>query len=284
MSEQTASSPNRPSYFEVRVLRQDGPGQPSYWERYRVQRETDMNVISVLQRIAASSTTVEGKKVAPVVWDCSCLEEVCGACTMLINGRVRQACTALVDQLLIDQPKEIELRPMTKFPVVRDLQVDRARIFQALKRVKAWISVDGYYDIGTGPRQSQTDQEECYPLSLCMSCGCCLEACPQFTKVELLKTEGETDAEFEQRKEAAYEHAYIGPHAINQAVLFNTHPTGKLNAHERWDAIMDEGGLQVCGNAQNCVRVCPKEIPLTASIARAGRSTTFRMLRKIFDR
>jgi succinate dehydrogenase / fumarate reductase iron-sulfur subunit len=203
---------------------------------------------------------------------------------MLVNGRVRQACTALVDRLLAEVPKEIELRPMTKFPVIRDLLVDRSRMFHALKRVKAWIPVGGYYHIGASQRQSQSDQEEAYPLSLCMTCGCCVEACPQFTKLELTQLEEETNAEFEQRKNQAYEYAYIGPHAINQAVLFNTHPTGKLNAHERWDALMEEGGLQICGNAQNCVMVCPKNIPLTASIARAGRATTFRMLQKIFDR
>ena len=284
MSEHSANGQKRLGYFEVRILRQDGPGQASYWERHRVKREPDMNVISVLQRIAAQGRTIDGKQVAPVAWDCNCLEEVCGACTMLINGRVRQACTALVDRLLADQPKEIELRPMTKFPIIRDLVVDRSRMFHHLKRVKAWIPVDGYYDIGGGARQSQTDQEGAYPLSLCMTCGCCLEACPQFTKVEVARLEGETDEELTRRKESAYDRAYIGPHAINQAVLFNTHPTGKLNAHERWDAIMQEGGLQVCGNAQNCEVVCPKGIPLTTSIALAGRATTFRMLRKIFDR
>src|SRR5690606_27674416 len=89
-----------PEHFEVRILRQDGPGQPSYWERHRVPYEPDMNIISVLQRIAAQATTVDGKPVAPVAWDCNCLEEVCGACTMLVNGRVRQACSALVDRLL----------------------------------------------------------------------------------------------------------------------------------------------------------------------------------------
>ena len=33
---------------------------------------------------------------------------------------------------------------------------------------------------------------------------------------------------------------------------------------------MEEGGIQVCGNAQNCVAVCPKKIPLTTSIGRGG--------------
>jgi succinate dehydrogenase / fumarate reductase iron-sulfur subunit len=47
---------------------------------------------------------------------------------------------------------------------------------------------------------------------------------------------------------------------------------------------MDEGGIQACGNAQNCVAVCPKNIPLTKSIAQAGRATTVRWLQRIFDR
>jgi len=273
-----------PDSFEVRILRQDAPGQSSYWERHRVRREKDMNVISVLQRIAAQAETVEGKKVAPVAWDCNCLEEVCGACTMVINGHVRQACTALVEKLLEDNPKEIELRPATKFPVVRDLLVDRTRLFRALTKTKSWIPVDGYYDMGPGPRQSQADQERAYPLSQCMSCGCCLEACPQYTKVELTRFEGESDQQFEQRKIEAYDHSFVGAHAISQVMLFDTHPTGKMNAGERLDALTAEGGIQICGNAQNCVAVCPKEIPLTTSIGRAGRATTLHAIKKFFDR
>ena len=93
-------SPRSDSSFTVRVLRQDGPRRRSYWQRFRVEYEPDMNCISVLQKIAERPVTVEGQPVAPVVWECNCLEEVCGACTMLVNGRVRQACTALVDHLL----------------------------------------------------------------------------------------------------------------------------------------------------------------------------------------
>ncbi len=278
------ASKSHPHSFEVSILRQDGPGQASYWERHRIPYGPDMNIISVLQRIAETCKTADGRAIAPVAWDCNCLEEVCGACTMLVNGKVRQACSALVDRLLEDNPAQIELRPMTKFPVVRDLVVDRGRMFQALEKVKAWVSVDGYYDLGTGPLQSRSDQEAAYPLSQCMSCGCCLEACPQYTKIELARRGGESDEQFDQRKRESYSHAFIGPHAISQAVLFNSHPTGKMQAPERLDALSAEGGIQVCGNAQNCVAVCPKEIPLTTSIARAGRATTIHAIKKWFDR
>ncbi|MCG8451164.1 MAG: succinate dehydrogenase iron-sulfur subunit [Pirellulales bacterium] len=279
-----SSDTTNPSSFEVRILRQDAPGKSSYWERHRITYEPNLNVISVLQKVAVMATTAEGKSTTPVAWDCNCLEEVCGACTMLVNGETRQACSALVDKLLAENPGSIELRPMSKFPVLRDLVVDRARMFRALEKVHAWIPVDGYGDRGPGPRESQEGQEIRYPLSECMTCGCCVEACPQFTKVELSQHTGESDEEFAVRKNRAYDEAFVGAAAISQAMLFNDHPTGHMNASERLEALMDSGGLQVCGNAQNCVSVCPKEIPLTTSIARAGRQLTWHMIKRFFDR
>ena len=287
MSDTSPSSPSDGASsartFLVRVLRQDAPGRQSYWEEHRVEYELDMNCISVLQKIAEQATTADGRPVAPVVWECNCLEEICGACTMVINGRVRQACTALVDRLLADKPDGIELRPMTKFPVIRDLMVDRSRIFAALEKVKAWVPVDSYLDMGPGSRQSQDTQQLAYLYSKCMSCGCCLEACPQFLKIELARAEGENDAEFEARRQEAYDRSFMGAHAIAQVELFNSNPVGGMTSGERLDALTAEGGIQTCGNAQNCVKVCPKEIPLTTAIARAGRTATFHTLKKWFD-
>jgi succinate dehydrogenase / fumarate reductase iron-sulfur subunit len=138
--------------------------------------------------------------------------------------------------------------------------------------------------MGAGPRISREAQEQNYPLSQCMSCGCCLEACPQFNKVELQRNPGESDEDFTKRKEAAYESEFIGAHAISQAMLFNSHPVAKSLEKERMETITSTGGIQACGNAQNCVAVCPKEIPLTTSIARAGRAATVYAFKKIFDR
>ena len=279
-----AHGSSKPNSFEVRILRQDAPGESSYWERHRVTYEPEMNVISVLQRIAAQATTVDGKSTTPVAWDCNCLEEVCGACTMLINGRTRQACSALVDQLLVDDAEGIELRPMSKFPVHRDLVVNRRRIFRALEKQQAWVEVDDYIDRGPGPRESQQAQAVRYPLSECMTCGCCLEACPQYLKIDVERRPGETDAEYSAREREAYDQGFVGAHAISQVMLFNDHGTGKMKAGDRLDALMGPGGIQVCGNAQNCVAVCPKNIPLTRSIARAGRQTTKRVITRWFDR
>ena len=51
-----------------------------------------------------------------------------------------------------------------------------------------------------------------------------------------------------------------------------------MHAAERLDAVMGEGGVEDCGKAQNCVEVCPKEIPLVDSIATVSRAATGRML------
>lgn len=274
----------KPKTFDVRVLRQDGPGKPERWERFRIPYEPNLNVISVLQKIARMSKTASGESTSPVAWDCNCLEEVCGSCTMVINGKARQSCSALVDKLLEERPGEIELRPMTKFPVIRDLVVDRDRMFRSLERVKAWVPVDDYLDRGAGPKESQDAQESRYPLSECMTCGCCLEACPQYTKVELERKPGESEADYQARKDAEHDTAFLGAQAISQAILFNDHGTGKMEADARIEALMGPGGVTACGNSQNCVAVCPKEIPLTTSIARAGRQVTVYSIKKFFDR
>ncbi len=277
-------APTRPNSFEVRVLRQSAPGDASRWERHRVTYEPNLNVISVLQKIAAQATTADGETTTPVAWDCNCLEEVCGACTMLVNGRTRQACSALVDRLLEENPEGIELRPMSKFPVLRDLVVDRRRMFRSLEKMKAWVEVDDYFDRGPGPRESPASQERRYPLSECMTCGCCVEACPQYLKIEVERLPGEADADLEARQNAGYDQGFVGAAAVSQAMLFNDHGTGAMQAGDRLDALMGPGGIQMCGNAQNCVSVCPKNIPLTRSIARAGRQTTVRMITRWFDR
>ncbi|HRG95665.1 MAG TPA: succinate dehydrogenase iron-sulfur subunit [Polyangiaceae bacterium] len=241
----------------VRVHRQDGPHSPETKrvEEFDVEWHPQMNVISTLMEIQRNPVTIEGKTVAPVVWESVCLEEVCGACTMLVNGKVRQSCTALIDQIS-PNGEPIDLAPMTKFPLVRDLVVDRSRMFNDLKKVKAWINLDGSHELGPAPRQSPENQEEAYPLSRCMTCGCCMEACPQVNDGS----------------------SFIGPSAISQVRLFNLHPSGKMHAAERLETLMGEGGVADCGKAQNCVEVCPKEIPLVDSIAQVSRQATKQLL------
>jgi succinate dehydrogenase / fumarate reductase, iron-sulfur subunit len=248
-------------HVSIRIRRQDSPGKPSRWQEFSVPHRPNLNIISCLQWIAAHPQTTDGVQTTPPVWDSGCLEEVCGACTMLINGRARQACSALVDRLG-EAGEPITLEPLSKFPLVRDLVVDRQRLFNDLQRVKAWVPIDGTYDLGEGPKISRDLNRERYPLSRCISCGCCLEACPQYTAVN----------------------KFVGAAIISQARLFNDHPTGAALKGERLEALMNEGGVADCAKAGNCVEVCPKEIPLLESIAAVQRQATVYSIKKFFGR
>ena len=242
----------------IKIKRQASPKSAPYWEEFALAWKPGMNVISAMMDIAANPVTRDGKPSAPITYDSNCLEEVCGSCAMRINGRARMACSALIDKL--EQP--ITLEPLSKFPVVRDLAVDRSVLFENLKRVKAWVPVDGTYDLGSGPRQSTTQQEAAYPLSRCISCCCCMEVCPQFND----KTN------------------FVGAATIAQVRLFNTHPTGAALKEDRLHALMGDGGIQECGYAQNCVEICPKDIPLTNAIAEVSGQVMKQAIKDIFTR
>jgi succinate dehydrogenase / fumarate reductase iron-sulfur subunit len=229
----------------VKIKRQADPESKPYWEEFELDWRPGLNVISVIMEIAKNPVTRDGKQTTPIVYDSNCLEEVCGSCAMLINGKARMACSALIDNL--EMP--LVLEPFSKFPVIRDLRVDRSVLFENLKKVKAWVPVDGTYDLGEGPAMTPKVQEVAYPLSECMSCCCCMQVCPQFNE----------------------DTGFVGAATIAQARLFNLHPTGKVLKDERLAALMGDGGIQECGFAQNCVEVCPKSVPLTESISAVGR-------------
>lgn len=253
----------------LRIERCDGPGKASRWEAFKVpvSRGDGANIISCLQWVAAHPKTADGRDTTPVVWDSGCLEEVCGACTMVINGRVRQSCSCLIDDAAPDDGDEITLQPMRKFPVVRDLWVDRERMFHNLKRIHAWVPIDGLHHLGRGPKENQRAQEVRYNLSECMTCGCCLDACPQFKLVE---------------DKARWDESFVGAQVIGQARLFNMHATGAEETQERMEVLMGPGGVSDCGNSQNCVEVCPKHIRLVEAIGAMGRAATIHGLKRFF--
>ena len=249
-----------PTKIQIKVLRQQDQISPKHWDEFVIPFKEKLNVISALMEIQKNPVTKEGKSVRPPVWESACLEEVCGACSMNINGRIRQACTALIEDVaeLKGDTYLLTLEPMKKFPLVRDLIVDRSKMFENLKKVKAWVPIDGSFDRGMAQPQDDHVRQLRYALSRCMSCGCCLEACPQVNEHSV----------------------FVGPAAMGQALLFNVHPVGKSLQNERLEFLTSEEGITGCGNAQNCVKVCPKSVPLTRAIAELNRDTTVYKLKK----
>ena len=238
-----------------------GVAGQQYWEQFELELTPRLNVIAALMRIQKNPVTIHGQPTTPVVWESGCLEEVCGSCSMLIDGIPRQACSTILSSLIEESGTPVvTLAPFSKFPLIRDLYVDRSCMFSHLKHIKAWVPVDGYYPAGPGPDVTPEKQDIMYRHATCMTCGCCLEACPQFNPRS----------------------SFIGPAAIGQFRLFSIHPTARSLHAERSRILQQKSGIASCGNAQNCVRVCPKKIPLTDAIAAAGRDTTVQAARDLF--
>src|SRR6201993_973251 len=143
----------------IKIKRQNTPNSKPYWEEFELPYKPGRNVTSALMEIAANLVTRDGTKTTPNTYYSNRLEKVRGTSAMLGNGKARMACSALLDNL--EQP--IRLEPFSKFPVVRDLATDRSVIFENLKAVKAWVPIDGTYDLGSGPRMTAEDQEAAYP-------------------------------------------------------------------------------------------------------------------------
>lgn len=252
-----------PNTIKVEIKRQATPDSKPTTEKFEIPYRPGMNITSLLGEIALNPVDVSGKQTTPITYDSNCLEEICGSCAMLINGKAMMACSALVDKLTgPNKDQTITLAPLSKFPVVRDLSVDRSVLFENLKKVKAWVPIDGTYDLGSGPRQFPQVQEQRYPLSNCISCCCCMEVCPQFNDVT----------------------NFVGAATIAQTKLFNLDPAGAVLKEERLRALGGDGGIQECSFAQNCVMTCPKGLPLTEAISDMGRDVFVQKVKDLFAR
>src|ERR1700721_3657137 len=86
----------------IKIKRQNTPTSQPYREEFELAYHPGMNVISALMEIAANPVTRDGKATTPITYDSNCLEALCGSCAMLVNGKARMACSALVDNL--EQP------------------------------------------------------------------------------------------------------------------------------------------------------------------------------------
>lgn len=237
----------------LRIRRQDGQNPRVEWDSYAIPRLPGMTVLGALKAIQRSPIAVDGRDKAPPAFEAGCFRGVCGACTMIINGRVRLACRTSVDEVS-PKGKPIQLEALTKFPLVRDLIVDRGQAERALREVNAWVQLETAPS--SRPREAPVQQRRLEALGRCIGCAACLEACPQYG-----------------------EHSdYLGPAALAQVARLNETQAGQWQRDDRLALVMAPGGIADCGKAQNCVEVCPVEVPVVDGLQQLARATTREML------
>ncbi|MBR1930597.1 MAG: 4Fe-4S dicluster domain-containing protein [Lachnospiraceae bacterium] len=161
------------SRIQLQIVRRESTEAPPYLQRILYETpDPNATVATALTDINKNPNQkdTEGNVVTPIGWECNCLQKKCGACAMLINNRPMLAC----DTKLSEYGKKgvIRVEPLKKFPVIRDLIVDRSILQENLKTIKAWLEEpvllkDKQYDVA-------------YEASRCLQCGCCLEICPNF--------------------------------------------------------------------------------------------------------
>jgi len=241
----------------VRIRRQDGPGEldSRRWETFELDGGDEVTVADVLRRIAREPRTSAGRLVTPVVWDDGCQWPACGICTMIINGRARPACTTSVTEVLA-KAKALVLQPLETFPLRRDLWVDRARMALDATQLHAWLPPDALDSVSDGVPNANLAERQIF--GRCTRCGACLEACPETHPAA----------------------AFVGPAALglsHAAQLARPDP-------RRVSALLGRGGIGDCGNAGNCVEICPEAIPLDDALGGAAHAATRHWLRSLFGR
>ena len=223
--------------MKFRILRQETPQTQPYWECFDYDGPGDNSVAGALDYLNYHDDIVNdaGKKTTRIGWECSCLQGMCGACAMVINGMPALACETFLGSL---KGKTVTLEPLRKFPVIHDLVTDRSSIHEHLKETDVFI---GAYN----PAE-QTDFDRHYAIAKCLKCGLCLEVCPNYVNGK----------------------DFYGAVFANDCYLVaerNRDQAGNMKA------VYDRHFGSSCSKALSCMDVCPVKVPTLAAMARLNR-------------
>ena len=221
----------------VKIKRQRNPDSEPYWQSFSYNGPLHVTVSAVLDAINYTDDLfdVEGNPATRVRWECSCLQAVCGGCAMIINGVPALACNTFVDEVT---KNDLVLEPLSKFPVVADLIVDRSIIYENLNSAKAYIE----------NRSASTKQnhEHQYSVAKCLKCGLCLEVCPNY------RAGG----------------SFFGAVFANESYLITTQSAQKpIQTVKEYKTHFGAG----CSKALSCQSVCPIGIETITSILKMNR-------------
>ena len=229
--------------MKVKILRQRAPGDAPYWESFDYTGPAESSVAGVLDYLNYDDDIINdrGQRTTRIHWECSCLQGVCGGCAMVINGIPALACETFLKEMKTDV---LTLRPLQKFPVLHDLEVDRSSIHENLRDTNIFI---GQYMPG-----ADRDHAHQYAVSKCMKCGLCLEVCPNYVDGR----------------------SFYGAVFANDCYFVSARNREKSKEIETCYAA--HFGKD-CSKSLSCMDVCPMDIPTIASIAKMNRLYKIRL-------
>lgn len=226
----------------LRIQRQDAAERP---ETRRIEEHS----LDLDPKTTLAGALFRLQERTGIAFDVACHSERCGACTLLVNGRVRPACRTQVSD--VGRKGRVTLAPLRRFPLVRDLSVDRSAVRDSFVALGASLHPKG--DARLGKQATR----RVLVLDRCSECGACLEACPEW--------DGS---------------GFAGAAALNELALLESLPSAHATAALRMDALLGPAGIHGCGKNENCVEVCPERIPLVDSILTLQRAATKSLFRR----
>ena len=184
-----------------------------------------------------------------LVWEHSCLQKKCGACAMIIDGKPVLACDTRLSEC---KGETVVVEPLRKFPVVKDLLVDRSAVAERMNALKVYpvsIKEPAKDPSAKQIRRGERDDETAFEASRCIQCGLCLEVCPNYYR----------------------EGAFSGMAAMAPLARLLAKDENKQN-RETYRKAVYEG----CGKSLACRDICPAGIDMDKLLSRSNREAVFR--------
>jgi succinate dehydrogenase / fumarate reductase iron-sulfur subunit len=219
--------------IEISVKRQKNRDEKSYIQKFIYTGDGNLTVADWLTEINQTEA-----KTDRIAWECGCLEKKCGACAMLVNGYPTLACSVFLKKAV--KHEKILLEPFHKFPLIKDLIVDRSIIFDTIIHMKIWMNEKNSSDYSW-------DYELQYKAGQCLQCGCCLEICPNFLA----------------GKKFAGASAMVEAYRAIEQNNSDSHRNDMKKEYQK-------KFFAYCGQSFSCKSVCPQNLPLDEIQARVN--------------
>ncbi|WP_392339353.1 succinate dehydrogenase/fumarate reductase iron-sulfur subunit [Moritella marina] len=210
-----------------------------FMQTFELPYKADMSVLEALQYIKDNLDS-------SISFRWSCRMAICGSCGLMVDGVPKLGCKAFLRDYY---PKTLTLKPLANFPIERDLVAVMDDFIKKLEEIKPYIIPaktasnekkclsDGAY------KQTPEQMEKYKKYSMCINCGLCYSACPQY----------------------ALDKKFTGPAALALLARYNrdSRDAGKA---ERMKIVNQEEGVWGCTFVGYCSVVCPKGVEPAGAI------------------